>query len=98
MNSESTPEWQKACKIKPERSKRNVMTSTVIRFLCHAFGDGPAHDDSLHVSTGFRYGSFSRHAWRLEKPPSAHALLAHFYAGHSSRTQLFTGDGAGGVI
>jgi hypothetical protein len=69
------------------------MTPTVIRFLCHSFGDSPAHDDSLHLSTGFRHGSFSRHAWHLEKPPPAYPLLAHFHAGHSSRTQNFTGHG-----
>jgi hypothetical protein len=29
----------------------------------------------------------------LEKPPSAHPLLAHFHAGHSSRTPHPTGNG-----
>src|SRR5687768_5504834 len=68
------------------------MASTVIRFLCHAFGDGLAHDDSLLVSTRFRHRLFPRYAWRLEKPPSAHPLLAHFHAGHTSRTQDLTGN------
>jgi hypothetical protein len=53
----------------------------------------PAHGDRFHLFACFRHGLFPRHAWCLEKSPSAHPLLAHLYAGDSSRTQYPTGDG-----
>src|SRR5918994_3099710 len=69
------------------------MTLTVIRCPYDSFGDDPAHDDRLHLSARFRHRLFSGYAWRLEKSPSSHALLAHLYAGHLSRTQHPTRDG-----
>src|SRR5688572_1884445 len=69
------------------------MTPSVIRFSYPSLGDDPAHDDRLHLSARFRHRLFSGYAWRLEKSPSSHALLAHLYAGCSSRTQNLTRDG-----